>query len=563
MGDPADHAFVVADGILSAQCDEDGRPRIEGYFTRGDVFGDDDLEPGGARALSVVAAGPARLVALPRDAFLSLRRRHGTKGEDQRRVTRLPVVPSPRGALTTSHVLKDVYRMRAARSLLVIDQDSCTRCGQCAYACAEVHHDGVSRLVRRGEKVTSSGASAPLLVPSSCQHCKNPACMIDCPTGAIGRTAGGDVFIREDLCTGCGACAKACPWDNIQIARRSSPLAAFTDVAVKCDLCAGSAAGPACVSACPAEALARIDPNEALPEVVALARTRLGNGSSKASASASASLLPRRFDARPWLLFALTSSVGASLLLARAPRAVSGMAAAALVGALVAHSALKRAPRLIARLSAGRPGLARVLYVVHACVGAWALAATAAHAGTLAARTAGGALALAIVLAAVTGAFGAFVNVVVPRRLTRIERRVLLPEELDAHAGTLDEGIYAKLSGKSELVKVLFARDLRPYWRARGGGLWLVLTGRTLREEEGILRRRIDALLEGRGKDRVGGIDELVRLVVERRALDAQVLLTRVLRGWLPVHVTATGAAVALLVAHVLGVVGVALRSGP
>jgi hypothetical protein len=112
-------------------------------------------------------------------------------------------------------------------------------------------------------------------------------------------------------------------------------------------------------------------------------------------------------------------------------------------------------------------------------------------------------------------------------------------------------------------VKVLFARDLRPYWRARGGGLWLVLTGRTLREEEGILRRRIDALLEGRGKDRVGGIDELVRLVVERRALDAQVLLTRVLRGWLPVHVTATGAAVALLVAHVLGVVGVALRSGP
>src|SRR5207248_2957166 len=158
------------------------------------------------------------------------------------------------------------------------------RCGHCAWSCAESHDDGVSRLVRRGDKVVTAIADAPfeararslesaneperasLLVPNTCQHCEQPACMIDCPTGAIGRDPRGDVFIRESLCIGCGACAKACPWDNVQIAPRSQsarkrlPLVAgaapLSDlVAVKCDLCRDVASGPACVSACPTDAL--------------------------------------------------------------------------------------------------------------------------------------------------------------------------------------------------------------------------------------------------------------------------------------------------------------------
>ena len=56
-------------------------------------------------------------------------------------------------ANTTQHALKDLYRLDVARSLLVIDQDACVRCGHCASACASVHPDGVARLVRRGDKV--------------------------------------------------------------------------------------------------------------------------------------------------------------------------------------------------------------------------------------------------------------------------------------------------------------------------------------------------------------------------------------------------------------------------
>src|SRR4029078_9113164 len=132
------------------------------------------------------------------------------------------------------------------------------------WACADMY--GTARLVRRGDKMVArvddakapdraAEAAAPqqLMLPTSCQHCENPACMVDCPTGAIGRDPAGEVFIREELCTGCGGCAKACPLGNIQTA--AEPLDAkrpqgspgeFGELAVKCDLCRGYE-GPACV----------------------------------------------------------------------------------------------------------------------------------------------------------------------------------------------------------------------------------------------------------------------------------------------------------------------------
>ncbi|MFH1086149.1 MAG: 4Fe-4S binding protein, partial [Chloroflexota bacterium] len=47
------------------------------------------------------------------------------------------------------------------------------------------------------------------------------------------------------LCTGCGACVAACPFDAIVLAEGCA-------VAVKCDTCDGS---PACVESCPRGAL--------------------------------------------------------------------------------------------------------------------------------------------------------------------------------------------------------------------------------------------------------------------------------------------------------------------
>ncbi|HSO40155.1 MAG TPA: cyclic nucleotide-binding domain-containing protein, partial [Labilithrix sp.] len=155
QGDGATSAYLVADGLLQAQSDDDGKPRVEAYIARGDLFGDDELEDRSNRRVAVVASGPTWLVAIPRDVFLIIARRNASVLEGIRRVRVDAVPPLQRagGATTTAHVFQDLYRMRVARSLLVIDQDSCVRCGHCAWSCASTHDDGISRLVRRGDKV--------------------------------------------------------------------------------------------------------------------------------------------------------------------------------------------------------------------------------------------------------------------------------------------------------------------------------------------------------------------------------------------------------------------------
>jgi Fe-S-cluster-containing dehydrogenase component/CRP-like cAMP-binding protein len=544
-GDASTEAFFVADGLLSAQTIDEGKPRVEAYLSRGDLFGEDELESREPRRLSVVAAGPAWLVALPRDVYRETARKSGGALDGTRRLRALPVLQAPRGANTTAHVFQDVYRLRVARSLLVIDQDSCIRCGHCAWSCASVHDDGIARLVRHGDKVIvqQDERAAPLLVPNSCQHCKNPACMIDCPTGAIGRDARGEVFIREDLCTGCGACAKACPWDNIQIAKRTH--AKYPEVAVKCDLCAGSAAGPACVSACPTEAIARVDPNQDFAELRALSKATRIAGNTESN-------LPPRSRTWPALAGAACAAIGIALV--PLGKTSSGWSAAGAFMLLLAYSAAKRAPRLVAR--AKLPGFARMLYVAHAAIGIVLAGITFTHTGTRLPQNAAGALLLAFLSVVVTGALGALLNIVVPPRLSRLERSIVLPEELATRGRDLDERIFEKLSGRTELVKTLFGKVLRPYRRARFGALLLAVSGRSLRKEEKRVRATIDGLLEGKKSDRLNGLDDLVRLVVERRALGAQAILTRVLRGWLPIHLAATGAAIVLLVLHVIAVWG-------
>jgi Fe-S-cluster-containing hydrogenase component 2 len=41
--------------------------------------------------------------------------------------------------------------------------------------------------------------------------------MFACPTAAVKRRPEGEIYIQYDLCIGCGACAIACPYDNIEM----------------------------------------------------------------------------------------------------------------------------------------------------------------------------------------------------------------------------------------------------------------------------------------------------------------------------------------------------------
>ncbi len=553
-GDPATFAYLVAEGLLQIQTDDDGRPRVEAYLSRGDLFGEAELEEGAPRYAAVVAGGPTWLVALPRASFLEVRKQRAleTRLRIERPSARVggPEDGGAKGAAarnTTAHVFRDLYRLRVARSLLVIDQNACVRCGHCAFSCATVHEDGISRLVRRGDTmvVRNGGDPAPLLVPNSCQHCKNPSCMIDCPTGAIARDARGEVFIREDLCTGCGNCAKGCPWDNIQMAERATRSTArrgstgssadaghatFPEVAVKCDLCSSRAGGPACVASCPTTAIARIDPNEVLVEL---------------GASRAARPIPPRPLVWPWLLGACGCAGG----LAVAPLSAwtSGWLVVSLVVILVCYAGLKRFPAIFARAGS----IAAPAYVAHLVAGILAIGATTAH---VAGRGAGrGAAALLVLfgVAVLTGLFGAAAYRLLPKVLSRIEREVVLPEELLHRRRELEDAIFSKLSGRSEVVKALYARVLGAYQRSVAGPLLLVSSGRTQRDERARLLGAIAALLGGKKSERLAGLDDLVRLVVEHRAVRAQRLLTMLLRGWLAIHVGATSTSLLLLCVHV------------
>src|SRR5690606_16842972 len=205
VGDPPDGLWLIAHGIVQLQSDDPiGGVVVRAYLSDGDFFGDAELLGNQPRALAAVAIGECQLLLIPPAAVRSLvdrnpklveRLRRITSTRDARQAAAVEAAPH-----ATRHVFADLYRMQMARSLLTIDQDTCVRCGHCAWSGEQVH--GVARLVRRGDKVVTSlriAEQAPreLLLPNSCQHCKNPVCMLDCPTGAIGREGEGEVFIRE------------------------------------------------------------------------------------------------------------------------------------------------------------------------------------------------------------------------------------------------------------------------------------------------------------------------------------------------------------------------------
>ncbi len=145
---------------------------------------------------------------------------------------------------------------------MVINLDRCIQCDECVRACAATH-DNNPRFVRHGPTIDN------IMVANACMHCADPVCMIGCPTGAIHRDlSGGEVVINDDTCIGCGMCASSCPYDNIRMVEIRDGRGRFMldsgtklpiQKATKCDLCVGQAGGPACQSACPHDALVRID----------------------------------------------------------------------------------------------------------------------------------------------------------------------------------------------------------------------------------------------------------------------------------------------------------------
>ena len=104
----------------------------------------------------------------------------------------------------------------------------------------------------KAREYTFNGSPALLLCRYQCMHCTEASCESVCPTGAISHQ-GAAVIIDQEWCIGCGYCVQACPYGvpHKEHEVNAGPVR-------KCTFCVDRQADglePACVAACPADAL--------------------------------------------------------------------------------------------------------------------------------------------------------------------------------------------------------------------------------------------------------------------------------------------------------------------
>ena len=136
-----------------------------------------------------------------------------------------------------------------------VDLDSCSGCKACVTACHSLNGLDEGETWRDVGLLVGGTESAPVMqhVTAACHHCVEPACMIACPVNAYEKDVStGIVKHLDDQCFGCQYCTLACPY-NVPKYHKAKGIVR------KCDMCSSrlsNGEAPACVQACPHEAIA-------------------------------------------------------------------------------------------------------------------------------------------------------------------------------------------------------------------------------------------------------------------------------------------------------------------
>jgi Fe-S-cluster-containing dehydrogenase component/DMSO reductase anchor subunit len=138
-----------------------------------------------------------------------------------------------------------------------VDLDACSGCKACVTACHQLNGlDGDEGETWRSVGLLHGGTPAEPVqqtVTTACHHCLEPACMKGCPVGAYEKDpVTGIVKHLDDQCIGCQYCTLTCPYEVPQYSKKRG-------IVRKCDMCSDRLAvgeAPACVQACPNEAIA-------------------------------------------------------------------------------------------------------------------------------------------------------------------------------------------------------------------------------------------------------------------------------------------------------------------
>ncbi|MFN2456041.1 MAG: cyclic nucleotide-binding domain-containing protein [Pyrinomonadaceae bacterium] len=495
-------------------------------------------------------------------------------------------------------------------NLLVMDMDLCVRCGNCSFACHNMH--GQSRLLRRGihieRPVKTEGLSMlginstqHILSPSVCMHCQDPECLTGCPTGAIGRFGDGQIDIDPKTCIGCGDCATQCPYNAISMIPRKPPAAppplnfagqlrgwlslapaplpspvTETDnlIAVKCNLCNNTPLNPpgrkqqaySCQESCPTGALVRVNPREYFTEV----GDTLGLVFRDETHAIGRNIHKRDPLARLWhaggiigtILFTLATlwalrrygmdgRINDSWL---SVRWITGLVGLLGIAAVMTYPGRKQIYRR-------RAGALRYWMLMHVYAGVVAGILLLLHGG----RSTGGLLTSLLMisfdLVIVSGLFGIACYIIVPRIMTSIEGDPLLIEDLRARRAELRETlatIATRSTGEaSELIRRKVPRQflslgylLRQYMRREElSGMLAEARGQWHSRAEGLSDPHQSSLLM-----------DAVESSATLRRVDALIYLHQLLKLWLAPHVVSTSIMLALMIVHIIQVVFFAPR---
>jgi Fe-S-cluster-containing dehydrogenase component len=196
--------------------------------------------------------------------------------------------------------------LTASRWAMAVDLVKCSQkdgCTKCIEACHIAHNVPVSgERAHRIEWIWKASfksafpselneyqagtvKAAPL--PLFCNHCDNPPCVRVCPTKATWKREDGIVMMDWHRCIGCRYCMAACPYGSrsfnwtdprSHLAQLNPDFPTRTKgVVEKCTFCNERLAKgelPACVDACPQEALAFGDLDDANSSVRQLLQSR-------------------------------------------------------------------------------------------------------------------------------------------------------------------------------------------------------------------------------------------------------------------------------------------------
>ncbi len=159
--------------------------------------------------------------------------------------------------------------------VMVVDLAKCKNALNCQSACNKAHYITGNNAWLKVYKMQESIDAAPYWMPTTCQHCDQPACVTVCPVDATFKRRDGLVLIDNERCIGCRFCMAACPysvrifnWDepdqgeitlNLDMLQHSqSPehagMPSIKGTVDKCDFCPHSIQNnelPHCVTACP------------------------------------------------------------------------------------------------------------------------------------------------------------------------------------------------------------------------------------------------------------------------------------------------------------------------